>query len=89
MMFFFAFLTLPVSVASRYHRFNFSFLPLLILVSLPLFVMVGFLVVPMNNASEDPPGLEREMPFAAAYISVMSSGGIAPYTSFKRLTKWI
>ncbi len=27
------------------------------------------------------------MPFAAAYISVMSSGGIAPYTSFKRLTK--
>jgi flagellar protein FlaJ len=27
------------------------------------------------------------MPFAAAYISVMSSGGIAPYTSFKRLTQ--
>ena len=26
------------------------------------------------------------MPFAAAYISVMASGGIAPYTSFKRLT---
>jgi flagellar protein FlaJ len=25
------------------------------------------------------------MPFAAAYISVMASGGIAPYTSFKRL----
>ena len=35
----------------------------------------------------DPSGLEREMPFAAAYISVMSSGGIAPYTSFKRLTE--
>ncbi len=27
------------------------------------------------------------MPFAAAYISVMSSGGIAPYSSFKRLTQ--
>ena len=26
------------------------------------------------------------MPFAAAYISVMASGGIAPYNSFKRLT---
>ncbi len=26
------------------------------------------------------------MPFAAAYISVMASGGIAPYTSFKRLS---
>jgi flagellar protein FlaJ len=27
------------------------------------------------------------MPFAAAYISVMASGGIAPYTSFKRLAQ--
>ena len=27
------------------------------------------------------------MPFASAYISVMASGGIAPYTSFKRLTE--
>jgi flagellar protein FlaJ len=41
----------------------------------------------MNNASDRSSGLEREMPFAAAYISVMSSGGIAPYTSFKRLTQ--
>jgi len=41
----------------------------------------------MNNSSDRSSGLEREMPFAAAYISVMSSGGIAPYTSFKRLTQ--
>jgi flagellar protein FlaJ len=41
----------------------------------------------MNNASDRSSGLEREMPFAAAYISVMSSGGIAPYSSFKRLTQ--
>jgi flagellar protein FlaJ len=27
------------------------------------------------------------MPFAAAYISVMASGGIAPYSSFKRLSE--
>jgi flagellar protein FlaJ len=27
------------------------------------------------------------MPFSAAYISVMASGGIAPYTSFKRLAE--
>ena len=27
------------------------------------------------------------MPFVAAYISVMASGGIAPYTSFKRLSE--
>ena len=40
----------------------------------------------MNNASDRSSDLEREMPFAAAYISVMASGGIAPYNSFKRLT---
>ena len=57
------------------------------MVPVPLFVIVGFLVVPMNNASDRSSSLEREMPFAAAYISVMSSGGIAPYTSFKRLTE--
>ena len=40
----------------------------------------------MSKASDRATGLEREMPFAAAYISVMASGGIAPYTSFKRLS---
>ena len=87
LMFFVALLTVPVSVSAGIIALLYGFLPLLILVPLPLFVMVGFLVVPMNNASERASGLEREMPFAAAYISVMSSGGIAPYTSFKRLTQ--
>ena len=41
----------------------------------------------MNSASDRSIGLERELPFAAAYISVMSSGGIAPTISFKRLTE--
>jgi flagellar protein FlaJ len=48
--------------------------------------MVGFLMMPMSKASDRSSNLEREMPFASAYISVMSSGGIAPYTSFKRLS---
>ncbi len=87
LMFFIALLTLPVSVLAGTAALIFGFLPLLILVPLPLFVIVGFLVVPMNNASDRSSSLEREMPFAAAYISVMSSGGIAPYTSFKRLTQ--
>ena len=87
LMFFIALLTLPVSVLAGSAALIFGFLPLLILVPLPLFVIVGFLVVPMNNASDRSSSLEREMPFAAAYISVMSSGGIAPYTSFKRLTQ--
>ena len=87
LMFFIALLTLPVSVIAASVALMYGFLPLLILVPLPLFVIVGFLVVPMNNSSDRASGLEREMPFAAAYISVMSSGGIAPYSSFKRLTQ--
>jgi flagellar protein FlaJ len=87
LMFFIALLTLPVSVIAASIALLYGFLPLLILVPLPLFVIGGFLIVPMNNASDRSSGLEREMPFAAAYISVMSSGGIAPYTSFKRLTQ--
>jgi flagellar protein FlaJ len=82
-----ALLTLPVSVIAASIALLYGFLPLLLLVPLPLYVIGGFLIVPMNNASDRSSGLEREMPFAAAYISVMSSGGIAPYTSFKRLTQ--
>jgi flagellar protein FlaJ len=40
----------------------------------------------MSKASDRGANLEREMPFVASYISVMASGGIAPYTSFKRLS---
>jgi len=49
--------------------------------------MIGFLLIPISRAGERASNLEREMPFAAAYISVMASGGIAPYTSFKRLAE--
>jgi len=45
------------------------------------------MLIPMSKASDRATGLEREMPFAAAYISVMASGGIAPYNSFKRLSE--
>ncbi len=86
MMFFIALLTVPISVLGLTLAILFNFLPFLALIPVPLFVIVGFYVVPMNSASERATGLEREMPFAAAYISVMASGGIAPYTSFKRLS---
>jgi flagellar protein FlaJ len=87
MMFFTAMLTLPVSVLAIVIVLLTRFIPLLILVPLPLFVVAGFLVVPNSNASDRATNLEREIPFAAAYISVMASGGIAPYTSFKRLSE--
>ncbi len=87
LMFFVTLLTLPVSVIAAAVALTYGFLPMLALAFLPLFVIAGFLIVPLNNASDRSSSLEREMPFAAAYISVMSSGGIAPYTSFKRLTQ--
>ena len=87
LMFFTAMLTLPVSVLAIVIVLLYRFIPLLILVPLPLFVVAGFLAVPSSNASDRATNLEREIPFAAAYISVMASGGIAPYNSFKRLSE--
>jgi flagellar protein FlaJ len=86
LMFFVATLTIPVSVISAAVLYFFGFMPIIFLIPLPFYVMVGFLVIPKSKASDRASGLEREMPFAAAYISVMASGGIAPYTSFKRLS---
>ena len=86
LMFFAALVTLPVSVVGAILALITGFLPLLILVPLPLFVIVAFMVLPKSKASDRSSNLEREMPFAAAYISVMASGGIAPYSSFKRLS---
>ena len=87
LMLFTALLTLPVSIAGAIIALVFGVLPILILVPLPFFVMMGFMVIPLSKASDRASNLEREMPFAAAYISVMASGGIAPYNSFKRLSE--
>lgn len=80
-------LTIPVSVAGLVLVLFTGFLPLLFLLPMPLFVVIGFILVPMSRAGERASNLEREMPFASAYVSVMASGGIAPYTSFKRLSE--
>ncbi|MCW4029299.1 MAG: type II secretion system F family protein [Candidatus Bathyarchaeota archaeon] len=87
LMFFLAIVTLPIGIFFGWAALAFGVLPLLALAPLPLYIMMGFVVVPLNNASDRSTGLEREIPFAAAYISVMASGGIAPYDSFKRLTE--
>ncbi|TET65011.1 hypothetical protein E3J49_02695, partial [Candidatus Bathyarchaeota archaeon] len=86
LMFFIAMLTLPISITAVVLIYLYGFLPLIFLVPFPFYVMIGFLLIPISRASERANNLEREMPFAATYISVMASGGIAPYTSFKRLS---
>ncbi|MCK4477028.1 type II secretion system F family protein [Candidatus Bathyarchaeota archaeon] len=87
LMFFVASLTLPVSIVAIVLLYFFQFMPLIFLVPTPLFVMIAFMLTPMSKASERSQRLEREMPFAATYVAVMASGGIPPYTSFKRLAE--
>jgi flagellar protein FlaJ len=87
LMFFTAALTLPASVISIVILYLYGFIPIIFLIPLPFYVMVGFMLIPISRAGERASNLEREMPFASAYISVMASGGIAPYTSFKRLSE--
>jgi len=87
LMLFVSVLTIPVTLISIIVLYFFAFLPAIFLVPFPIYVMIGFFLIPLSKAGERASNLEREMPFAAAYISVMASGGIAPYTSFKRLAE--
>ncbi|MFB0500843.1 MAG: type II secretion system F family protein, partial [Candidatus Bathyarchaeia archaeon] len=86
LMFFLALLSLPVSIAAIVLLYFTKLLPLVFLVPLPAYIMIGFIITPMSRASERATSLEREMPFAATYITVMASGGIPPYMSFRRLS---
>lgn len=87
LMFFAAFLTIPVSIIAILIIAFFNLLPFIFLVPAPAYVMIIFIVTPMSKASDRAQRLEREMPFAATYVAVMASGGIPPYTSFKRLSE--
>jgi flagellar protein FlaJ len=87
LMLFAAVMTLPMTIISVVIVLLYGFMPIIFLIPAPFYVMIGFLLVPMSRAGERASNLEREMPFATAYISVMASGGIAPYTSFKRLAQ--
>lgn len=87
LMFLVAFLISPVTIASIVLLYLFRFIPLVFLVPMPIYVMIGFIVWPMSMAGERATTLEREMPFAATYVTVMATGGIPPYVSFKRLSE--
>ncbi|MCW4033891.1 MAG: type II secretion system F family protein [Candidatus Bathyarchaeota archaeon] len=79
-------LTIPVTVVALVLIYFTRIIFLVFLVPMPIYVMIGFMVAPSSRASERSSALEREMPFAATYVTVMASGGIPPYMSFKRLT---
>jgi flagellar protein FlaJ len=86
LMFLIATLTIPVSIVAIVLLYFTQIIFLIFLVPMPIYVMIGFMVAPSSKASERASALEREMPFAATYVTVMASGGIPPYMSFKRLT---
>jgi len=86
MMFFAALVTVPVSIVSLVLLFFTRLIPLIFLVPLPVYIMIIFMITPSMKAGERASTLEREMPFASAYITVMATGGISPYMSIKRLS---
>jgi flagellar protein FlaJ len=86
LMFFTALLTFPVTIAAIVLLYLTKMIPLVFLVPMPAYVMIGFIVMPLSKAGERAAVLEREVPFAATYITVMATGGIPPYVSFKRLS---
>jgi flagellar protein FlaJ len=85
LMFLSAALTIPVTVVALILLYLFKFVFLIFLVPMPIFIMIVFMITPSMKAGERASSLEREIPFAAAYITVMATGGISPYMSVKRL----
>jgi len=67
--------------------------PLLLLLLITISGIIPFLVVlimasiPSMNKANRASKLSLEVPYLAAYISTMASGGISPYVSFERLAK--
>lgn len=66
--------------------FTGSLLSLLILIA-PLFVFFLGVIYPYSEASSVASVLESEVPYAATYLAVMATGGIAPYTSLSRIAR--
>ncbi|MDD1766320.1 MAG: type II secretion system F family protein [Candidatus Methanomethyliaceae archaeon] len=58
---------------------------MLFLLAIPPIVLLIFLLYPRTVAMNRASNLDTEIPFAAAYISVLASGGISPFKAFERL----
>jgi len=54
---------------------------------LPLLVLGGGILFPKIKASNRISNLKIEIPYASMYISVMVSGGLSPFESFRRMRK--
>ncbi|MGC8578281.1 MAG: type II secretion system F family protein [Thermoproteota archaeon] len=61
-------------------------LPLVLLIPASVFLLLFY--YPKIRVADRSSALENETPFAAAYIAVMSTGGISPYISITRLGRF-
>jgi len=52
LMFFVAVLTLPVSIIAIVILYLYVFVPMIFLVPLPVYIMIGFMLIPMSRAGE-------------------------------------
>jgi len=55
-----------------------------ILFPIGVFIILG-LILPKTLSLNNAAGYDQEAPYAFAYLSIMVTGGISPYTSFERL----
>ncbi|MBO3762809.1 MAG: type II secretion system F family protein [Thermoproteota archaeon] len=79
-----SFLTwLVLAVLGLVHVFT---LPLALLIPVAVFFLLFY--YPKLRVTDKSSALENETPFAAAYVAVMSTGGISPYTSIARLGRF-
>ncbi|MGC9203191.1 MAG: type II secretion system F family protein [Thermoproteota archaeon] len=74
---------LILAVLGLVHAFT---LPLALLIPVAIFLLLFY--YPKLRATDKSSALENETPFAAAYIAVMSTGGISPYVSITRLGRF-
>ena len=82
LMFLIATLTLPVSIVSLVLIYFTKFIPLIFLVPMPVYVMIGFMIVPSSRASERASALERGDAFCC---NIRYRHGIWWYTTLHEL----
>jgi len=81
----FTFISFIVSIILSIVLYPFYGLYSLSVYALPLITYLLMRVYPNIAAANRASGLEAEVPYAAAYISVMAAGGISPYKALDRL----
>ncbi|MFQ5710434.1 MAG: type II secretion system F family protein [Candidatus Geothermarchaeales archaeon] len=59
----------------------------ILLLPIPLYILGVSYLIPKISASGRHDSIDIELPYAAAYISIMATGGVSPYKSISRLSK--